>query len=322
MTTSPGPRGRAALCAARGLLVVGSVTLLALAAEWITARFAPSPPLLLLPRDDNCLRRDSLLGLALAPNCTGNLSGTPMRTNSLAMRGPEPGAAGARRILALGDSSTMGWRVEEDESYPAVLQSLLAARADGPPVAVLNAGLAGYTSHQGLEYLRERGLALDPDVVLIAFGWNDQARLGDVVEQIETENRLRHLIRLDDWLLSRSHFYRWARWRGHERAADASRPFRVSRERLRANLEEMIRLAREGGAQVILVNFLRPANVLGHSPAIEEAAADHQVPMIVYEGERLDIVHPTAAGYRWLAERLAATIDEHGYLTPPAAPRP
>ena len=322
MTSRPARRARVGLYAARGLLVIGSVTLLALAAEWATARFAPSSPLLLLPRDDNCLRRDSLLGLALRPNCTGNLSGTPMRTNSLGMRGPEPRGNGARRVLVLGDSCTMGWRVAEDESYPAVLQSLLAARPGEPPVDVLNAGLAGYTSHQGVVTLRERGAALAPDVVVIAFGWNDATRLGDVVEQIETENRLRHLIRLDDWLLTHSHFYRWARWRGHERAPDASRPFRVSREHLRANLAEMIRLARQGGAQVVLVNFLRPANVIGHSPAIEAAAADHQVPMIVYEGERLDVVHPTAAGYRWLAGELAATLDAHQLLAPRANHRP
>lgn len=322
MTRQPARRARAGLYAARGLLVIGSVTLLALAAEWTAARFAPNPPQLLLPRADNCMRRDSLLGLALRPDCTGTLAGTPMRTNSLGMRGPEPRGNGARRVLVLGDSCTMGWRVADDESYPAVLQSLLAARPGEPPVDVLNAGLAGYTSHQGLVYLREHGLALDPDVVVIAFGWNDATRLGDVVEQIETENRLSHLIWLDDWLLTHSHSYRLARWRGHQRATDTSRPFRVSRERLRTNLGEMIRLAREGGAQVVLINFLRPANVMGHSPAIEAAAADNQVPMIVYEGERLDVVHPTAAGYRRVAAELAATLDEHHFLAPRANHRP
>ena len=322
MTRQPVRRARAGLYAARGLLVIGSVTLLALAAEWTAARFAPSSPQLLLPRDDNCMRRDRLLGLALVPNCTGDLAGTPMRTNSLGMRGPEPRGNGARRILVLGDSCTMGWRVAEDESYPAVLQALLAARPGEPPVDVLNAGLAGYTSHQGLVYLRERGLALDPDVVVIALGWNDTTRLGDVVEQIETENRLRHLIELDDWLLTHSHFYRWARSRSHKRPPDTPRPFRVTREGLRANLDEMIRLAREAGAQVVLVNFLRPTNVMGHSPAIEAAAADNQVPMIVYEGDRLDLVHPTTAGYRWLAEQLAATLDEPHFLAPRANHRP
>jgi lysophospholipase L1-like esterase len=47
---------------------------------------------------------------------------------------------------------------------------------------------------------------------------------------------------------------------------------------------------------------------------IESVAAARNVPLVTYQGERLDIVHPTREGYRTLAERLARTIDEHGYL--------
>lgn len=316
MTPPPArPPARLGLFAARLLLMIGAVTLIVAGAELATRWVDPTVPTVMVPQAGNCLQRSSTLSKALLPNCTGNLFGTPIQTNSLGMRGPELRDDGSQRILALGDSCTMGWRVEQDESYPAVLQSLLDARPDGPRVQLLNAGVAGYTSHQGLVYLRESGLALDPDVVIIGFGWNDATPLGDVVEQIEAENRRLWLMRLDDWLLVNSRFYRWARSEAHEpRATSAKRPPRVALPQTRRNLNAMATLATEHGARVIFLNFLRPANLLGHSPAIEGAAADSNAPLITYEGERIDIVHPTAGGYRWLAERIADTLDEHGYL--------
>lgn len=306
--------GRGRLLAARFLLMTGAVVLLVGGAEWLTARLAPVPPLLLLPESGNCLRRDPALALSLTPNCSGDLAGTPMRTNSLGLRGPEPRGDAARRVLAIGDSSTMGWRVAEAEAYPAVLEALLNARPDAPRVEVLNAGVAGYTSHQGLIFLRDRGMALEPDLLLIAFGWNDQARLGDITEQITAASRRRHLLRIDDWLLRQSHLYRWARAGTADPAAGPERPVRVEREQMRRNLEEMVRMARARGVPVILISFLRPTNFLGHAPAIQQVATDLETPLIVYDGDRLDLVHPTAAGYRALAEQLAAAIDERGYL--------
>ncbi len=67
-----------------------------------------------------------------------------IRTNALGLRGPELPAAkpdGEFRILALGDSVTMGWGVEEKHSYPPRLEEELGRR--GHQVRVLNAGVPG-----------------------------------------------------------------------------------------------------------------------------------------------------------------------------------
>jgi lysophospholipase L1-like esterase len=87
--------------------------------------------------------------------------------------------AGVLRIACLGDSSTFGYNVEQDETYPRRLQALLDAEYPGK-FEVLNFGVPGYTSLHGLETLKHRALAFHPDVVTFAFGTNDRFWHGPV----------------------------------------------------------------------------------------------------------------------------------------------
>ena len=75
------------------------------------------------------------------------------------------------RIVALGDSATFGWDVEMDEAWPQVLERML--RGEGLDVEVLNLGVPGYSSHQGLLLLPEVW-KLQPDILLVAYGRNDE----------------------------------------------------------------------------------------------------------------------------------------------------
>ncbi len=93
--------------------------------------------------------------------------------NSQGFRGPELAAArepGAFRIFTVGDSNTLGWAGEGGANWPADLNELV--QASNPGAVVVNAGVWGYSSHQGLIRLREV-LELDADLVLISFGSND-----------------------------------------------------------------------------------------------------------------------------------------------------
>src|SRR5262249_44290892 len=94
-------------------------------------------------------------------------------TNREGLRGPEiPSRKAGIRILALGDSTTFGLGVADEQTWPAVLQARLGERL-GRPAGGVNAGVPGYTPYQGMRYLEERGLALDPDLVVATFGFND-----------------------------------------------------------------------------------------------------------------------------------------------------
>ena len=90
--------------------------------------------------------------------------------NALGFRGKEVAPAkppGSARVLVLGDSFTYGIGVADDETFSARLAAL------DPRADVLNTGVNGYGTAQELLLLRDQGLALRPDVVVVAFFWND-----------------------------------------------------------------------------------------------------------------------------------------------------
>jgi lysophospholipase L1-like esterase len=123
-------------------------------------------------------RSDPLLGWSMNP---GVRFSSPFQggayqitTNALGLRGAElpEKQPGEYRILSLGESTTFGLGVDDDETYSARLQELLPKRT-GREVTVINAGHSAYSSTQSLIYLRERGLALEPDMILFYHEAND-----------------------------------------------------------------------------------------------------------------------------------------------------
>ena len=88
-------------------------------------------------------------------------------------------------VAFLGDSLTSGWRLREEEAYPALVARALAGR--GRPIRVLNAGKSGDTVSQGLGRLPSV-LRLRPAVLVVALGINDALR-GLPVEDAEAALR-------------------------------------------------------------------------------------------------------------------------------------
>ncbi len=94
--------------------------------------------------------------------------------------------AGTLRVLVLGDSVTFGFGVERAEAFPAQLEARLAG------AEVLNLGVGGYNPYTEAALLADRGLAYQPDLVLVQFSVNDlndptlhfdahtQQRLGEI----------------------------------------------------------------------------------------------------------------------------------------------
>ena len=77
------------------------------------------------------------------------------------------------RLLFVGDSCTFGYGVRIEQTVPAQLQALL--RSGPQPVECINAGVPGYTLFQGWSWLVHYGFGLQPDLVLLQFGWNERA---------------------------------------------------------------------------------------------------------------------------------------------------
>lgn len=144
-------------------------------------------------------------------------------------------------LVFLGDSCTEWGR------WPRLL--VAALRRDHPRAPLQGAvlGVAGWSSYQGLAQLRRDVLPLHPRAVTLWFGWNDHWR------GIGVDDAGVHEISGP-----RSEWLRWQQlwlkarlvWRARQRGPAAER---VSPEDFRANLAEMVRLARAAGSVPLLV---------------------------------------------------------------------
>jgi len=78
-----------------------------------------------------------------------------------------------RTIVAVGDSLTAGYGLDESASYPVMLEKKL--QAAGYKYRVINGGVSGETSSGTLSRMAWI-LTLDPDIVLLETGANDGLR--------------------------------------------------------------------------------------------------------------------------------------------------
>ncbi len=103
--------------------------------------------------------------------------------NEFGYRGSHPKqlekAEGIRRILVLGDSFTLGWGNDLEDTFVQKISDAL--EVDG--YEVINAGYRGYiTPDAYYAYLQNEGMALDPDVIIVVlFSGNDITEMRDNV---------------------------------------------------------------------------------------------------------------------------------------------
>jgi len=105
----------------------------------------------------------------MAPNVRGGYEGQKFTTNSLGLKDFEiaPKTADTFRVICVGDSMTAGFRLSIENSYPKKLEQCLRNRHPEASVEVINFGVNGYGTLQELSRMREKGYALDPDLVIL-----------------------------------------------------------------------------------------------------------------------------------------------------------
>ena len=112
---------------------------------------------------------------SIRPNLDSSYEGARVTSNSLGLRSPEvrPKEKNELRILSLGESSTFGVGVTDDQTYSALVASFLQEQTPSRRFTALNAGVSAWSSFQSLKYLELRGLELEPDIVLFYHELND-----------------------------------------------------------------------------------------------------------------------------------------------------
>lgn len=283
---------------------------------------------------------------------------TPVTTSSEGLRydrplGPKP--AGTFRVLCAGDSVTFGFGVPQVAlkrpqerhpdwlPYPARLERALAAANPGRGVEVAPLAVPGYSTHQGLAWMRRDLAAWAPDLVTVLYGWND---IG-LRAQPDAD-----AMKADGWsVFSRGTLARsqallrlWGALHARGGAGAPARGVpRVDRDGYVANIRAMAALVRASGAAVVVIGpvyrdrveyppegdwiaerraALRTAmQSLGvpylEVPELTEASWPANEPLF------LEHIHPNQKGHRLLAERLLAFLDERrllGGLRAPAGP--
>ena len=121
-----------------------------------------------------CLMAVSCRGFACAssPRQMTDAEASPQTSSSSTTAAPE--AEGARpKIVALGDSLTVGYGLPESQAYPALLQRVIDA--EGYSFEVENAGVSGDTSAGGLRRL-DWALQGNVRILIVALGGNDALR--------------------------------------------------------------------------------------------------------------------------------------------------
>ncbi|MCZ6463242.1 MAG: GDSL-type esterase/lipase family protein [Proteobacteria bacterium] len=280
---------------------------------------------------------DELRDVRVTGNVRGNVLDFRVTAHDGLRSPPVAESRPALRVLALGDSCTFGIGVENDETWPAVLETALAAA--GLDAEVINAGVPGYSAYQGLRFLETRGRALRPDVLVVSFGFNDRD-LWSSRSDLETAASLQ----LAPWetLALRSRLVvglrRWLRADvpdappdGSEASAsapaagEASPAVRVgttprlSPREFYDALGSMKRIADELGARLVLVGWPYRSQVdqgireaVRYQIVMERLARDARVPMVhlappfIDAGAPLfvDHVHANAEGHRVAARAI------------------
>ena len=172
--------------------------------------------------------------------------------NSLGFWGPDiitPKPGGVCRVVVLGDSSA-------EQDYARLLErclnSSLAADATRYECALL--AVAGYSSYQGKVIAEKVAPALEPDLTVLCYGWNDHwLAYGATDEDYALGRNMRFLPNL----LGRSRLVQFCRMLLASLSGSDEKNIidevRVPADQYRQNLLAMVRTFRKNGTSVVLM---------------------------------------------------------------------
>ncbi len=192
--------------------------------------------------------------------------------------GPETGGSADFRVLILGASPTFGWGVHDNETYAAELSRKLN-RDFKDPIAVINGAGVGYSSYQGLTFLKKHIDVLKPDLITVSYVINDVDNYrffqNNGIRDKKVKKRSPLAAGINNMLI-RSAFCRFLgrtmanMKKGLNKKKAAAEPGavdysvypgenRVSREDYRANLLEFQRMAAQRGIELVFIKM--PVNL-------------------------------------------------------------
>src|SRR5215471_3842296 len=157
-----------------GLVLVA--TIFAAATCEVAARIAFAAPPNPARQPQISYQYDPEIRYVLLPNQHGWIDDGLATTNAFGFRGRAPVTPKPRdlvRVLAVGDSVTFGFGVNDDDTFCVQTERLLRSRHTGLDLEVVNLAVPGYDTRQEVTLLGRHVQSLRPDVVLVGFYSND-----------------------------------------------------------------------------------------------------------------------------------------------------
>ncbi|MBL7190816.1 SGNH/GDSL hydrolase family protein [bacterium] len=257
------------------------------------------------------------------------------------------------RIAALGNSITFGFHaVQQEYGFTMQLESMLNRDKTGKDYLVLNCGVSAYSSFQGVQFTKHYLGKLQPDIMLVGFGWTEAWH--DYVPDKHSDKLAKKLTQFNlasGGLLNFSLIYAQIT-RIQKRVRDLllpvkpnidrkDIPLRVSLSDYRENLKFFVDWCRENN--VVLIFWIEPeakncpqllrqlSYHKDYMQVMREAAQEYNVHLIemdeafagydpfkVFDEPITDPGHPTPLGHKLMAETFYKYLKQWGYLEPEA----
>jgi lysophospholipase L1-like esterase len=245
-----------------------------------------------------------------------------------------PKKSGQVSIFTFGDSVTNGWGVADDQTYSAVLESLLNSTAcPRQNFQVVNAGVNAYSNSLAADRLKA---VIDdnyqPDIVVLAYAFNTGFERLAFLEGAERQNMLRRVelksyarrsalynFLIEDVLRSLV-YYRFREmliqgtWNTQKSVPDMDpAPYKVK-------LTNVWQLCKDRKVQMVMLMLGsqdQRTELDQYQTTMLDFARDHKVPLVNmidvlrskdHSQLYMDHVHPTAPAHRMIAEELYKVI--------------
>lgn len=220
-----------------------------------------------------------------------------------------------KSVLFLGDSCTFGVGVDGHQTFAERLQTSL------PEVQCVNAGVPGYSAYQGKLHLQRQLKRMAPDVVVLAFLFNDMSswdNMSDMQHAAASKSLAARMVahsRIASLM---------ATWKPAPRyPSERDETPRLSDEEYSRQIQDIVDVCRANSAQPVLVVWplrsqmnrgsdLVKQDIIRHIAREEQLEIVDLLPFFRQEGgEALfaDVVHANVAGHRLVADKLEIALN-------------
>ncbi len=171
----------------------------------------------------------------------------PMRINQLGFRDDElqsPKPANEWRALMLGDSITWGDYIPADEVFVEVAEKVMNLAANSSKrFQLINAGVGDIGIIEQIGILVEKGIAAEPDVVVLGFYLNDSRPPWGFAQELGARGWIRQKSALIDTIYRKLKLASFIQQKGRDRFEWVNRLDQLDWRTKRADFDQLVQLA-------------------------------------------------------------------------------